>query len=299
MSNEDQSYRKFTAKSEADKAINSLKGILEGIGIDKQVNIAELQELDLWCEKHQELIRKEPFKDFMHTIRMAIRGDEDPVEAVQDMYWLCQKYEDDNIYYDALTADLQTLQGLCHGILADGEINTQEIIGLEKWLDDNQHLSNYYPYDELRTVLLKILKDSVVDEEEQLLLKAYFKEFVKLNDDQLTKKINEETESILIKGLCAYDPEISFDGTHFTLSGNFVRGPKSSVEQRIENLGGQIQKNVVQKTNYLIVGADGNDCWAFACYGRKVEKALGLRKKGQELTIINELDFWDIADDLL
>ena len=251
MSNEDQSYRKFTAKSEADKAINSLKGILEGIGIDKQVNIAELQELDLWCEKHQELIRKEPFKDFMHTIRMAIRGDEDPVEAVQDMYWLCQKYEDDNIYYDALTADLQTLQGLCHGILADGEINTQEIIGLEKWLDDNQHLSNYYPYDELRTVLLKILKDSVVDEEEQLLLKAYFKEFVKLNDDQLTKKINEETESILIKGLCAYDPEISFDGTHFTLSGNFVRGPKSSVEQRIENLGGQIQKNVVQKTNYL------------------------------------------------
>lgn len=299
MSNEDQSYRKFTAKSEADKAINSLKGILEGIGIDKQVNIAELQELDLWCEKHQELIRKEPFKDFMHTIRMAIRGDEDPVEAVQDMYWLCQKYEDDNIYYDALTADLQTLQGLCHGILADGEINTQEIIGLEKWLDNNQHLSNYYPYDELRTVLLKILKDGVVDEEEQLLLKAYFKEFVKLNDDQLTKKINEETESILIKGLCAYDPEISFDGTHFTLSGNFVRGPKSSVEQRIENLGGQIQKNVVQKTNYLIVGADGNDCWAFACYGRKVEKALGLRKKGQQLTIINELDFWDIADDLL
>ena len=299
MAAENQSYRKFTAKEEADKALNSLKGILEGIGIDKQVNTAELQELDLWCEKHQELIRKEPFKDFMHTIRMAIRGDEDPVEAVQDMYWLCQKYEDDNIYYDALTADLQTLQGLCHGILADGEINTQEIIGLEKWLDDNQHLSNYYPYDELRTVLLKILKDSVVDEEEQLLLKAYFKEFVKLNDDQLTKKINEETESILIKGLCAYDPEISFDGTHFTLSGNFVRGPKSSVEQRIKSLGGQLQKNVVQKTNYLIVGANGNDCWSFACYGRKVEQARDLRKTGQNLMIIHELDFWDIADDLL
>ena len=299
MAAENQSYRKFTAKAEADKALNSLKGILEGIGIDKQVNTAELQELDLWCEKHQELIRKEPFKDFMHTIRMAIRGDEDPVEAVQDMYWLCQKYEDDNIYYDALTADLQTLQGLCHGILADGEINTQEIIGLEKWLDDNQHLSNYYPYDELRTVLLKILKDSVVDEEEQLLLKAYFKEFVKLNDDQLTKKINEETESILIKGLCAYDPEISFDGTHFTLSGNFVRGPKSSVEQRIKSLGGQLQKNVVQKTNYLIVGANGNDCWSFACYGRKVEQARDLRKTGQNLMIIHELDFWDIADDLL
>lgn len=299
MSNEDQSYRQFTAKSEADKAINSLKGILEGIGIDQQVNIEELKELDLWCERHQELIRKEPFKDFMHTIRMAIRGDEDPLEAVQDMYWLCQKYEDDNIYYDALTADLQTLQGLCHGILADGEINTQEIKGLEKWLDNNQHLSNYYPYDELRTVLLKILKDGVVDEDEQILLKAYFKEFVKLNDNQLTKKINEETESVLINGLCAYDPKISFDGTHFTLSGNFKRGTKKEISDRIESLGGVIQKNVVQKTQYLIVGSDGNECWSFACYGRKVEKALNLRKKGQELTIINELDFWDIADDLL
>ncbi|RXG32010.1 BRCT domain-containing protein [Leeuwenhoekiella marinoflava] len=298
MGQEDQSYRIYTAKMEADKALNSLKGILQGINIDKKVNTAELQELDKWCEKHQNLIRKEPFKDFMHTIRMAIRGDENPEEAVQDMFWLCQKYEDDNVYFDALTADLQTLQGVCHGILADGEINTKEIKQLEIWLDNNQHLSNYYPYDELRTVLLKILKDGLVDDEEQILLKAYFKEFVKLNNTDLTKKINEETESVLVKGLCAYDPDINFDGTHFTLSGNFKRGTKKEVSNRIESLGGKIEKNVVLKTNYLIIGADANDCWAFACYGRKVEKALNLRKKGQELTIINELDFWDIADDL-
>lgn len=299
MSNEDQSYRKFTAKAEADKALNSLKGILEGINIDQKVNYAELQELDRWCQKHQDLISKDPFKDFMHTIRMAIRGDQDPEEAVEDMYWLCQKYEADNEYYNGLTADLQTLQGVCHGILADGVINTEEIVELEKWLDNNQHLSNFYPYDELRTVLTKIMRDGIVDDEEQLLLKAYFKEFVQLNDEKLTAKINEETDSVLISGLCAYDPSINFDGTHFTLSGNFKRGTKKEVSDRIESLGGVIEKNVVQKTQYLIVGSDGNDCWAFACYGRKVEKALGLRKKGQELTIINELDFWDIADDLL
>ena len=297
MGKED-SYKMFTAKSEADKALNSLKGLLEGINIDNKVNVAELQELDKWCEKHQNLIRKEPFKDFMHTIRMAIRGDESPEEAVEDMYWLCQKYEDDNIFYDALTADLQTLQGVCHGILADGEINTIEIKELQKWLDNNDHLSNFYPYDELRTVLLKIMKDGLVDDEEQLLLKAYFKEFVKLNDEKLTAKINEETESILISGLCAYDPQIDFDGTHFTLSGVFKRGTKKQISDRIESLGGKIEQNVVKKTKYLIVGSDGNDCWAFACYGRKVEKALGLRKGGQELSIINELDFWDIADDL-
>ena len=31
---------------------------------------------------------------------------------------------------------------------------------------------------------------------------------------------------------------------------------------------------MTKKTDYLIVGDNGNQAWAFACYGRKVEKAL-------------------------
>jgi hypothetical protein len=53
--------------------------------------------------------------------------------------------------------------------------------------------------------------------------------------------------------------------------------------------------NVNQKTNYLLVGSDGNPCWAFSCYGRKVEKAVEMRKEGYSIQIINENDFWKVV----
>jgi len=56
---------------------------------------------------------------------------------------------------------------------------------------------------------------------------------------------------------------------------------------------------VTRRVNYLVVGADGNPCWAYACYGRKVEKTVALRKKGSAILIVHENDVHDaIADQL-
>lgn len=38
-----------------------------------------------------------------------------------------------------------------------------------------------------------------------------------------------------------------------------------------------------------------NPCWAYACYGRKVEQAIGLRKAGSQLLLVHEADFWVIG----
>ncbi len=46
-----------------------------------------------------------------------------------------------------------------------------------------------------------------------------------------------------------------------------------------------------------MVGAKGNPCWAFACYGRKVEEAMALRKAGNRLLIVHENDFFDALED--
>lgn len=54
-----------------------------------------------------------------------------------------------------------------------------------------------------------------------------------------------------------------------------------------------INNNVIQKTDFLIVGSDGDPCWAFSCYGRKVEKAVNLRKNGLPIISLHENDFWE------
>jgi hypothetical protein len=296
--NQDLGYRVFTGKAEADKAINTLRGILEGIMIDRNINENEIKELDNWCEDHYDLINRNPFQDFVVTIREALRGEVDINEAIEDLYWLSQKYQEDNIYYNAVTADLQTLQGICHGILADGIINDTEIKGLQNWMNKNNHLASFYPYDELYTVLQKILKDGIVDEGEQVLLKAYFNQFVRLTDSQLTEKLQKEIADTKISGLCSIDPNIKIEGKTFCVTGKLTRGNRDELLKKIDDWGGLSCGTPGKKTDYLIVGDNGNPAWAFACYGRKVEQALKLRKSGSQIIIVNEFDFWDYLDEI-
>ncbi len=58
----------ITSKPQADKAINSLKGILLGISFDKIITPEEVQELKEWSKKHYNLINRNPFREFMLII---------------------------------------------------------------------------------------------------------------------------------------------------------------------------------------------------------------------------------------
>ena len=287
----------ITSKSQADKAINSLKGILLGINLDKVVNSDEIHELKNWVKKHHELVLRNPFREFMLIIDSIAEEDLGLTETIEDLFWLCQKYEGDNYYYNAVTTDLQTLQGLCHGILADGEITDKEIFYLDKWLDDNEHLNTYYPYDEIRSLVLSIVSDGKVTEDERLVLKAYFSQFVNLANSDIQQKIKDDTKEVNISGLCTSEPVVNFDGKTFCITGVLKNETKESLKQKITNLGGITTDSVTKKTDYLVVADNGNPAWAFSCYGRKVEKAVNMRKDGHVITLIHEFDLYDAIED--
>jgi len=288
----------ITAKARADKAINSLKGILLGINLDEKVNEKEFAELKRWSENHRELINRNPFREFMTIINETVSNEIPATETVQDLYWLCQKYESDNYYYNAVTTDLQTLQGICHGILADGKINEKEVFDLEKWLEENTHLNNYYPYDEIRSLILSIVSDGKIDDDEKLVLKAYLNQFVNLENEEISNQIEKDTLDVNISGHCTSNPDVYIDGKTFCVTGILKSGNRKEIENMISDLGGIPTKTVTKKTDYLIVGDNGNQAWAFACYGRKVEKALGMRKTGHTICLIHEYDFMDAIEDL-
>ena len=78
----------------------------------------------------------------------------------------------------------------------------------------------------------------------------------------------------------------------------FIYGEAAAeVVETITQLGGKARSSVSAKTDYLVVGNAGNPCWAYACYGRKIEEAVNLRKEGASVVIVNETDFWDAVDD--
>lgn len=142
--------------------------------------------------------------------------------------------------------------------------------------------------------------------------------FIRLSEtwsvpDSLLKEFSTEFTSILdsrtivspkltiggnVVGLCAVCPEITFSDRRFCFTGTSCKYTRSEFSKLIKQLGGEVVNSVSAKIDYLIIGADGNQCWAYACYGRKVEKAVELRKSGARLLLIHENDFHDAVADI-
>jgi len=293
-----QEYRKFMKKEELHKSLNSLVGILSGISADGIVSDAEKNELQNWYALHEDLIDKHPFDDILPIVRDALVDDILKIEEVENVLWLCNKFLDlnsDKLYFDYLTSKIQQLEGALHGIIADGEITDAEITFLSNWLIENEELSGIYPFDEVYSLLLAAKDDGVVTQDERNMLKAFFSTFV---DTRESFNINEAEVAELQKqysigGICAVCPAIELDGKTFCFTGVSKRAKRNEIAQEIVDRGGIYNDRVTKDTDYLIVGADGNPCWAFSCYGRKVERAVELRKAGQQIMIVHEFDLWD------
>lgn len=263
-----------------------------GITADAVVNAQELVRLVGWLGEYQEFAAHHPFCEVIGTLNAAIADAIISEEELANLLWLCTRYSDDNEYYRAMTKDLQRLQGIMVGMAADGEINKAELDALQNWMGDNEHLKSCWPYAELEAVLVHVLKDGIVTVEEHGALLAFFNEFSVSAGHRALSGV-ASTDSPFIGGVCAVDPQVEFPGKVFCFTGSSKRCPRSELQRIIVDRGGTFSNTVVKATDYLIVGADGNPCWAFACYGRKVQQAVEMRKAGHGVLIVHEVDFWD------
>jgi len=169
---------------------------------------------------------------------------------------------------------------------------------LSLWLQDNEHLSGCYPFDELYSVILDVLRDGVVDDDESKFLAAYFSEFVTLSSSKTQGFVNQLCkEKISTLGVCAIDPNIIFKNKKFCFTGSSKRAKRSEYANMVSSLGGLFSNGVTKDLDYLIYGDAENKCWAYSCYGRKVEQVVSLRKEGKSVLIIHENDFWDSYED--
>jgi NAD-dependent DNA ligase len=277
-----------------DKAIHTFEGILRGIALDSQLNEKELKELVRWKNEQMEYSRTHPFSEIIPKVQAALKDGIVTTEEQQDLLWLCNNLKTDSIYYNALTSDMQKLQGLLHGLMADGTLTDEEVRKLSEWTTENEHLRGCYPFDELDSVLTSALSDGKIDANEKQLLKDFIDDFTVVGEvpqDKIGKR------HLAVSGVCAVCPEFDFRAKQFCLTGESRKAGRFEIARKLKSLGAVVKDNVTLDLNYLVVCAAGNSCWAFACYGRKVEQAVNYRKKGARIVIAHENDMWDaIAD---
>lgn len=292
-------YEKYTKPAELHKAINTLRGIVAGMNSDHAVSSAEIAELVNWCTLHAHLRNRHPFSEILPVVEAACQDGKIDEDESKDILWLCSNFVDNSSYYEFATSSIQFLNGLLHGIMADGVLTNEEISILRTWIDNNDFLAGTYPFDEINSLLVSTLADGKISQEERDKLMAFFANFIDFTSSYnlVESDFAELREKYSIVGVCAVCPEIEFAGKAFCFTGESRQATRAEIEQVITDLGGTARSGVSSKVDYLVVGNAGSSCWAYSCYGRKVEEAMKLRKAGKKIIIVNETDFWDAVND--
>lgn len=296
MHSDHAAYLKFSGRYRLEKSVNSLLGIVQGIAVDAQINSREIAFLQTWLEEHREIERTHPFNELMPVVSRAISDGVLTNEEKEDILWLCERLCSAE-FIDLTAADMQRLHAMLGGIAADGVITESEARGLSDWLAEHEHLKTLWPYDEVDSCITAALRDKQIDETEHKALLGFFREFTAVLDDRAIKSPSM-VEGQKLVGVCAVCPEIIFAGSTFCFTGASYKYTRAVFGDVVKKHGGTVCSSVSPKLNYLIIGAEGNPCWMYACYGRKVEKAVTLRKQGVRLSIVHENDFHDVVEDL-
>lgn len=295
MHPDQQKYIQFTSRARIEKSVNSLLGLVEGIAIDSSINSTEVSFLNLWLSEHSDVRDRHPYNELIPVVQAAVADGVLSKDEHEDIVWLCEQLRSTD-YFDKTTADLQRLHAILGGVVSDGKVTEDELRGLSTWLQDHEHLKTCWPYDEIDSLIIGVMKDKKIDAEEQALLKGFFSEFIAILDDRTITSPGVSDGGNIV-GLCAVCPEINFPESTFSFTGSSSKYTRKDLAATVERLGGVFSPNVTKGVSYLVIGADGNPCWAYACYGRKVEKVVQLRRAGVRILLIHENDFHDAVAD--
>jgi hypothetical protein len=269
---------------------HELEGLLRGIAADGVIHELEIQRLRGWLDANQGFTHIAPFAELAAGVEHALSDGVLTPEEIDDLLFVVSKYTTVNPFFDQLRSGIQVLMGVLAGVAADRELTVAEVRDLQSWLEEWHHLRGLWPVDECEAIVTYMLAHNRITQDAKYLL-ALSNEFP-IGDDT-----PREAASALLQlsGICAVDPEIVFRDRTFVFTGESSRCERSVMEGRVRERGGHTHPNVTKNVHFLVVCDSGNQHWAFACYGRKVEKAYQLRRQGHPVRIVAERDFWDAA----
>lgn len=176
---------------------------------------------------------------------------------------------------------LDELIGLAHGIIADGQVNQSEVEYLQKWLVANIELRDNPIVQNLLLRVNDILLDKTVTQEEAAELFDVLRRFSG-GDFELGEVLKASSLP-----LDTPPPEIAFPGSRFCFTGSFAFGTRDRCEQEVKNRGA-VTGSLTNGTNYLVIGIYATGSWAHSTFGRKLEKAVEMKRDGFPIAIVGE-----------
>ncbi|WOB84614.1 BRCT domain-containing protein [Providencia sp. PROV040] len=279
----------FNYKRNRDKLFANLISIIDGVLSDCELSDSEILYITTWLSD-SEVISSNPF--VMLLQERISRVLEDGVITAEERQEIKQTLLDvqraimdmPNVDLYSKESDINLLNGLCKGIVADKDLSIDEINYLDWWLTQNGMLKRNYPGKHLYQLVKTIKEDGVIDQNESDLL---YKALVDFSGTDLNTGI---VDGLSCQLPCDEIDSLDLYGASFCLTGNFVLGKRSIVSKMIEDAGGSVTDRVTQSTDYLVIGGLSSRDWRYSTHGRKIEKAIDDRDSGKSSVKITTED---------
>lgn len=175
--------------------------------------------------------------------------------------------------YSKKTLKTQVLQGIIKIITADDKVTMDELTHLKNWLNRNSSLKGTYPYDKIYEITDEVLKNAVMDFNQQKEISYTFKD--------------------LINPIKTTNEDFSLKGKNYSLSGEFVHGNKEHIIKLLEKYDCTYKSSVSGKVDFLFVGDLGSPAWKYGNIGGKIVKAQKLQDNGSKIKIISEKNLFE------
>lgn len=186
----------------------------------------------------------------------------------------------------AVERGLAEMVGIVQGVIADGKVSPEEASRLAGWTRENPDVAARWPANLLARRLEHIFRDGRVDARERTHLAALLRQLAR----------NPAALADLATDLPVDDPapEVKFEGRTFVFAGEMAYGPARACEREVLDLGGECERLVTRRTDYVVIGAIAANDWSQEGFGHHVDQVVRYRNRGAGIAVIAE-ETWAAA----
>ena len=175
------------------------------------------------------------------------------------------------------------LVGFLTGVASDGILNDQEVEALSSWLNRNESIRDKWPASVVVNRLNHILEDGLITEEERQDLLNTVQKIT--GTDSSSPAVTYEASTEVWEDDV---DEVTIAGSVFCLAGEFVSGDRNHMDTNLRLRGAETSPNVNKEVDFLVIGTLASRDWLYTSHGRKIEKAILLKRKGAKILVITE-----------
>lgn len=270
----------FSFTREKKKAMHGLKGILTGIVADKRLNELEFLFLDTWLKSQQYLNEDKDVLNILRQVGDILEDGQISRAELDQMQQRIAAIASERETMADSVGRMDELIGFITGVASDGVLNDDEIIALSDWLLQNSAIQDIWPATLISDRLAVILDAGTIEEKQRADLLAVINRIT--GEGQVVQyQASTEMWEDRIEAL-------EFAGATFCLTGEFVSGDRDAVDALLKRLGANTSSSVHRGVDYLVIGTLAGRDWLYTSHGRKIEKALLLKREGDPITVITE-----------